>query len=77
MACWHLFKQIVDVWYPNVSLGMLAASTLTSQGTLGRSFDIGEHRKGLFEVQALQEITGNHRTIMVFLSFRLHLLLDY
>ena len=31
---------------------MLGAFTLASWGTLGRSWDIGEYKKGYFEVQA-------------------------
>ena len=31
---------------------MLGGSTLASWGTLGRSWGIGEHKKGHFEVQA-------------------------
>ena len=42
---WHL-------WYPDLSFGMLCAFTLTSWGNLGRSWDIGDHKKGPFEVQA-------------------------
>ena len=48
----YFCKQILDFWGPNLSFGMLGASTLASWGTLGRSWDIGEHNKGHFEVQA-------------------------
>ena len=42
---WHL-------WYLNLCFGMLGGFTLASWRTLGRSWDIGEHQKGHFEVQA-------------------------
>ena len=42
---WHF-------WYPNLLFGMLGGFTLASWGTLGRSWDTGEHKKGQFEVQA-------------------------
>ena len=37
---------------PCMSFGKLGLSTLASWGTLGRSWDIGEHKKGHFEIQA-------------------------
>ena len=42
---WHFCKQILDGWSPNVPFGILAASTLASWGTLGRSWDMGATRK--------------------------------
>ena len=49
---WQFCKQISDFWCPNLSFGMLGASNLAFWGTLGRSWDTGEHAKGHFEVQA-------------------------
>ena len=48
----HICKRIWDVWCPNLLFGMPGASTLVSWGTLGRSWETGEHKKGHFEVQA-------------------------
>ena len=42
---WHF-------WYANLSFVMLVGFTLASWGTLGRSWDIGEHNKGHLEAQA-------------------------
>ena len=39
-------------WYPDLSFGMLGGLTLAPWMSLGRSWDIGEHNKGHFEVQA-------------------------
>ena len=47
------FLQIfAEFWCPWVSFGMLGASTLPCWGTLGRSWDIREYKKGHCEVQA-------------------------
>ena len=48
----HNCKRILDYRCPNLPFGMPGASTLASWGTLGRSWDIGQQRKGRFEVQA-------------------------
>ena len=40
---WHL-------WYRHLSFDMLVSLTLSSWGTLGRSWDTWEHNKGHFEV---------------------------
>ena len=53
---WHFCYQILRFWFPRVSFGMLGASTLASWGTLGRSWNIGERKRGHFEVQALNFI---------------------
>ena len=36
---WHFCNKISGLWCPWVSFGMLGASTLSSWGTLGRSWD--------------------------------------
>ena len=48
----HNCTRILDYRCPNLPFGMPGASTLPSWGTLGRSWDIGQQRKGRFEVQA-------------------------
>ena len=49
---WNQFPcGSLHFWYTNL-LGMLGGFTLTSWGTPGRSWDVGEHKKGHVEVQA-------------------------
>ena len=43
---WHICKWVLDFCCPNLAFGMLGASSLASWETLGRSWAIGEHRKG-------------------------------
>ena len=57
-STWHF-------WYLNLLFGMLGGFSLGSWGTLERSWDIGEHKKEYFEIQAyicnvLEQIQGHH-----------------
>ena len=57
IALWLQILGIVaskscQFWYPNFWFCMLGGFTLASWGTLGGPWDIGEHHKGYFEVQA-------------------------
>ena len=48
----YICKRILYLLCPNLPFGIPGASTLASWGTLGQSWDIGQQRKGRFEVQA-------------------------
>ena len=67
LARWLLYAGFLAVFankdfgYTNVSFGMLAAPTLASGGTLGRSWDTGEQKEGHFEVQAAFFFVGRSK----------------
>ena len=42
---WHFCIDILDSWCPNLTFGMRGASILTSWETLGRFWNIGDHKK--------------------------------
>ena len=63
---WHFYKQIRGSWCPDLSFGMLGASTLASWGTLRRSWDSGEHKKDHWKVRAwiFIDLAGFRDTIL-------------